>query len=53
MLFKMPTSQVLGYALAALLDCAVELLWLPVAVLHEVQRRKRHAEAGGQAASNE
>jgi hypothetical protein len=51
--FKTPTSQVLGYALAALLDCAVELFWLPVDVLRETQRRKRHAEAGGQAASNE
>lgn len=53
MLFKTPTSQVLGYALAALLVCAVDLLWLPVDVLREAQRRKRQAEATGEAASNE
>ena len=53
MLFKTPTSQVLGYAMAALLDCAVDLLRLPVDVLREARRRKRDAETAGQAASNE
>ena len=53
MLFKTPTSQVLGYAMAALLVCAVDLLWLPVDVLRESRRRKRRAEAAGQAASHE
>ncbi len=53
MLFKTPTSQVLGYAMAALLDCAVDLLWLPVDVLREAQRRERQAEAAAQAASKE
>lgn len=51
--FKTPTSQVLGYAMAALLDCAVDLFWLPVDRLREAQRRKRQAEATGEAASNE
>ena len=35
MLFKMPTSQFLGYALAALLDRAVGVLWLPVNLLRK------------------
>ena len=47
MLFKTPTSQVLGYAMAALLFCAVDLVWLPVDVFREAQRRKRRAEASG------
>ena len=53
MLFKTPTSQVLGYAMAALLDCAFDLLRLPVDLLRESKWRKRQAEATGQAASNE
>ncbi len=53
MLFKTPTSQVLGYAMAVLLDCAFDLFWLPVDLLREAKRRKRRAEATGQAASNE
>ena len=53
MLFKMPTRQVLGYTMAALLVCAVDLLWLPVNALREAQRRKRQAEATGEAVSNE
>ncbi len=50
---KRPTSQVLGYAMDALPDCAVDLLGLTVDVLGEAQRRRRHAEAAGQAASDE
>ncbi len=52
MLFKTPTSQVLCYAIATLLDCAVDLLWLPLNVFREAQKRKRKAEATGETASN-
>ncbi len=49
-LFKSPISQVLGYAMAALLDRAVCVLWLPVNIL----RKGRGATATPRrAASNE
>lgn len=51
--FKKPTSQVVGYALAALLDCAVDLFWLPIDALRDAHRRKRLAASAGRAGSHE
>jgi len=52
-LFKTPTGQVLGYAMAALLDCAVDFFRLPIVAFREAQSRKRLGGTPGEAASNE
>ena len=40
-LFKSPISQVLGYAIAALLDRVVHLFWLHVDAFREARRPQR------------